>query len=78
MLVLTRKRNETVDIPELGVQFKVLEVHSSYVRIGVTAPTEFRILRGELVERSTDIVGTDDVRVPIGHGSCVPIVPAED
>lgn len=50
MLVLSRKANETVEFPELGISVEVVRVNGSIVRLGVKAPDSVRILRGELVE----------------------------
>ena len=50
MLVLSRKANETVEYPELGICVVVVRVNRSIVLLGVKAPDSVRILRGELVE----------------------------
>lgn len=47
MLVLTRKPGETV-VTSNGVTFQVLEINGRRVRIGITAPDDIRIRRGEL------------------------------
>jgi len=53
MLVLTRKIGQGIQIPEYGVNIRVLTIQSGRVRLGITAPAEVRILRGELLERSS-------------------------
>ena len=50
MLVLSRKVNETVEFPELGITVEVVRVKGNTVRLGIKAPNSVRILRGELVE----------------------------
>ena len=50
MLVLSRKVNETVEFPELGITVEVVRVKGNAVRLGIKAPNSIRILRGELVE----------------------------
>lgn len=48
MLVLSRKENQTIRFPNLGVTVEVLRVEGNRVRVGVDAPRDIRILRGEL------------------------------
>jgi carbon storage regulator CsrA len=50
MLVLTRRPNESIVIPALGVTVRVLAVRGGRVRLGVEAPREVVVLRGELHE----------------------------
>ena len=49
MLVLTRKKDQAVIINQ-EVKIKVLRINGNSVRIGIEAPDEYRILRGELNE----------------------------
>lgn len=53
MLVLTRKERQEIRVGE-GVVITVVRIDDDTVRIGITAPTEVKILRGELVEDSTN------------------------
>ena len=48
MLVLSRKISESISIPELNISIEVLQVKGKSVRIGVDAPVEIKVLRGEL------------------------------
>lgn len=48
MLVLTRKRGESIQIGE-EVQIQVLSVQGNRVRLGIVAPTDVGVRRGELV-----------------------------
>ncbi|TWT65849.1 carbon storage regulator [Crateriforma conspicua] len=50
MLVLSRKVGQEILIPELGVVIQVTSTGSSKVQLGVQAPRDVRILRGELAE----------------------------
>jgi len=50
MLVVTRKPNQTVVFPELGVSVEITKVSGKSVRVGIEAPDEIRIVRGELIE----------------------------
>jgi len=51
MLVLSRKLDERVVLTLNGVQVEiaVVRIGSNSVRIGVDAPVEVKVLRGELV-----------------------------
>lgn len=48
MLVLGRKKNQTVIISEL-IKVTVLEVRGDLVKLGFEAPTDIPIVRGEIV-----------------------------
>lgn len=47
MLVLTRKKNESIMI-DGGIVIEILQINRDQIRIGVTAPSEVKVLRGEL------------------------------
>jgi len=47
MLVLTRKKNESIII-DGGIVIEVLQISRDQIRIGVTAPPEIKVLRSEL------------------------------
>jgi carbon storage regulator len=49
MLVLTRRVNESVVFPGLGITVRVLSVKGTRVRIGIEAPAEVAVLREELL-----------------------------
>lgn len=48
MLVLSRKKNQEVCLPDMGVNIRILELKGNSVRMGIDAPEEVHILRGEL------------------------------
>ena len=48
MLVLSRKESETVLFPKLGITVEVSRIQGKTVRIGIDAPDEIRVIRGEL------------------------------
>lgn len=50
MLVLSRKENQKVLFPNLGITVEVLGVKGANVRLGIDAPPRIRILRAELDE----------------------------
>lgn len=47
MLVLSRKKNETILI-DGNIEIQVVQIQGNKVRIGINAPREVRVLRGEL------------------------------
>jgi carbon storage regulator len=53
MLVLTRKKNETIIIGDI-IKVTLLEADKGKARIGIEAPMEVNIRRSELVKKFTD------------------------
>ena len=51
MLVLSRKKHETIHIGE-DIKIMVLEIRGDKVRLGIEAPRSVRIVRSELLEPS--------------------------
>jgi len=64
MLVLSRKENQRIVFPNLGVAVEILRISGNAVRIGVDAPPEIRILREEITQRP-------DARQGAGNTSAV-------
>lgn len=61
MLVLTRRLGEEIIIDDL-IKLKVLKVKGNRVRLGVEAPPDLNIQRGELPQLRPDtgpLMGTD-------------------
>lgn len=48
MLVLSRRPNETILFPQLGISISIVSVKGSRVQVGVEAPPEVQVLRKEL------------------------------
>jgi carbon storage regulator CsrA len=48
MLVLSRRPNEKIVFPGLGITVQVAEIKGSQVRLGIEAPPEVKVLREEL------------------------------
>jgi carbon storage regulator CsrA len=72
MLVLTRKRMESIKIGP-NIVLKVLDMGAKTVRLGIEAPAEVRIVRGELAydpppvaEAAVDLEPDDDEPVILG------------
>ena len=54
MLVLTRRTNEQILLPDLGVEISIIKTKGNQVRLGITAPKRTKILRGELMYPEDD------------------------
>ncbi len=52
MLVLTRKLQETIKIGD-QVTIHILRVKGNTVRLGIDAPRQIRVMRGELADKQT-------------------------
>lgn len=50
MLILSRRQNEKVVFPNLGITIDVCRIRGNSVQLGVDAPSEVRVLRHELAE----------------------------
>jgi carbon storage regulator CsrA len=61
MLVLTRKTEEIIRIGN-DIQIRIVKIKGNSVRIGIEAPAEIQVLRGELESRPT-------VRLPVSTES---------
>jgi carbon storage regulator CsrA len=53
MLVISRRKNESIRFPSLGISVHVCRIAGNVVRIGVDAPRNVRILRTELCDHAT-------------------------
>ena len=53
MLILTRKKNETLRIGD-DILVTIIDVQGDQVRLGITAPRDVAILRQELYEAVRD------------------------
>ncbi len=63
MLVLTRKTGESISIGD-SINIRVVEIKGGQVRLGIDAPSEFRILREEIrlkVQNENSIAADWDV-----------------
>ena len=55
MLVLSRRPDEQIVFPELGISINVTRTKGNQVRLGIQAPETIRILRGELAFEADSI-----------------------
>ena len=61
MLIVSRKQNQKVMFPHLGIAVEILRIAGKTVRVGIEAPDDVRILRGELAE-DQEFVAEDKAR----------------
>ena len=57
MLVLSRKRNEAVQI-DSEIRVTVVSIGWGRVKLGISAPDHVRIIRNELIDRGLGAAGT--------------------
>ena len=71
MLVLTRKREETIIIDD-RIEIQILRVSPNSVRIGIDAPRDVSIRRGELERHGLKVRTEYDesVEVPVSCSHC--------
>ena len=50
MLVLTRKVGQTIVIRD-DIEVKILDIKGGYVSVGITAPSDVKVFRQELLEQ---------------------------
>jgi len=68
MLVLSRRPNDKICFPNLGISIGVLRVDGNNVRLGIEAPKDVRVLRHELVERfEAGVAPTDKTNAKLSH-----------
>jgi carbon storage regulator len=64
MLVLTRKLNEKIHIGD-SIELVVLSIDKGRVRLGIAAPSDVPVHRGEIYERIKDDKNTGDDLPPV-------------
>jgi carbon storage regulator CsrA len=62
MLVLSRRQQDKIVFPGLGITVHVVRIEGKTVRLGVEAPERVRVLRHELSDRECTRAGTPDDR----------------
>ncbi len=53
MLVLTRRNDESIVFPEIGVTVSVLRIRGNVVKVGINAPDDVTVLRKEVLDDPT-------------------------
>ncbi|PHQ33014.1 carbon storage regulator [Rhodopirellula bahusiensis] len=64
MLVLTRKIDEQIVIGD-NIKITVIKVRNNQVRIGISAPRDVRVLRGELEPNETEASESNDTQLVV-------------
>jgi carbon storage regulator CsrA len=59
MLVLSRRQDQTVCFPNLGIEVTILKIAGNAIRIGVAAPNDVLVLRGELPQPPSSLLGKE-------------------
>src|SRR5947208_14682973 len=81
MLVLTRKLQQQIKIGD-QITVTILKLKGNTVRVGIQAPREVRVVRGELPKENgaldpvTDSAGSEDAEVVIDTGAEAADAPA--
>ena len=69
MLVLSRKRNEQILI-DGNITIEVLQVKGNTVRIGISAPRDVKVLRGELKPFGVQVI---EAELPASIATAIPV-----
>jgi len=72
MLVLTRKADEAISIGD-SICVKVLEIRGNKVRLGIEAPSNVRIERHELHDRSETAIQEVEFELPLAASRPLPL-----
>ena len=59
MLVLSRKKEETILIGD-QIELKILRLKGNVVKIGINAPAEYKVMRGEIAPFGLNAEGDSD------------------
>jgi carbon storage regulator CsrA len=54
MLVLSRRVNEKIVLPDLNITLQVVSIKGNAVRLGISAPPEVTVLRAEVPDRTAE------------------------
>ncbi len=73
MLVLSRKPGQTVIVGE-DIHITIVSMEGGRVTIGIDAPKDQRILRGELQDRPDEPL---IIQIPLPEGTPAPLYPSE-
>lgn len=71
MLVLSRREQEAVVFPKLGIRIEVTRIRGKAVSIGIEAPESVRVLRGEIANQA-DVQASGKPPQAVSHGNAPP------
>ena len=61
MLILSRKMQQEIALPDYDIVIRVLEIKGSRVKLGIEAPEQVKIMRSEIVcEANGDFLAASD------------------
>ena len=63
MLVLSRKQNQEIVIGD-GIKITVLKIKGNTIRLGIDAPRDVKVIRGELSSQPKSNPETTETRQP--------------
>lgn len=72
MLVLSRREQEAVVFPKLGIRIEVTRIRGKAVSIGIDAPETIRVLRGEIATEEDETSGSPAAAPPGGAAASPP------
>ena len=64
MLVLSRRIGDEITLPELGVTIRLLKIKGNTASVGIDAPREYAVLRGELSHFDRDPAAQPTIPMP--------------
>lgn len=67
MLILSRRAEQQILFPHLGIRINVLQVKGQLVKLGVEAPRSIQVVRQELVEADARELGEKPSRRALDH-----------
>ncbi len=70
MLVLSRKQNQEIVIGD-GIKITVLKIKGNTIRLGIDAPKDVKVIRGELSSHPNPNRGNNRDRQPSQRDRCV-------
>ena len=78
MLVFSRREEQGIDLPDLGVRIVILGFNRARVRVGIEAPRNVLVLRSELVSPAFHEGPALPPEMPVRSGPAkMPVLPAD-
>lgn len=69
MLVLSRREQESIVFPKLGIRIEVTRIRGKAIALGIEAPESVRVLRGEIATPEDLATGLGDAEVAANFAS---------